>query len=55
MKKTSFIFAAMLTVASAHADEGMWTLYDLPRPHLNRCRQKVSYCRMLTFISLTMP
>ena len=31
MKKTSFIFAAMLTVASAHADEGMWTLYDLPQ------------------------
>ena len=31
MKKTSLILAAMLATASVHADEGMWTLYNLPQ------------------------
>ncbi len=30
MKKTTFLMAAMLSVASVHADEGMWTIYNLP-------------------------
>lgn len=31
MKKTTLIMAALLSVASAKADEGMWTLYNLPQ------------------------
>ncbi len=31
MKRITFIAAAMLAVTSAKADEGMWTLYDLPQ------------------------
>ena len=30
MKKTSLIMAAMLATTSINADEGMWTLYNLP-------------------------
>ena len=32
MKKTSFILAALLSASAAQADEGMWTLYNLPQP-----------------------
>ena len=31
MKKTSFLIAAALSAAPAMADEGMWTLYNLPQ------------------------
>ncbi len=31
MKRMTFALAAMLAVTSAKADEGMWTLYDLPQ------------------------
>ena len=31
MKKTSIVLAAMLATTSIHADEGMWTLYNLPQ------------------------
>jgi len=31
MKKSTLMMAALLSVASASADEGMWTLYDLPQ------------------------
>ena len=30
MKKSTLIMAAMLSTASVNADEGMWTLYNLP-------------------------
>lgn len=36
MKKTSLIFAAMLAAAPVCADEGMWTLYDLPQAVYNQ-------------------
>ena len=32
MKKTTLMMAALLATASASADEGMWTLYNLPQP-----------------------
>ena len=32
MKKTTLMMAALLATASAPADEGMWTLYNLPQP-----------------------
>ena len=31
MKKTSIILATMLAATPVMADEGMWTLYDLPK------------------------
>ena len=31
MKKSTLMMAALLSTASVHADEGMWTLYNLPR------------------------
>lgn len=31
MKKSTILLAALLAAASARADEGMWTLYDLPQ------------------------
>lgn len=31
MKKATLIFAAMLAASTASADEGMWTLYNLPQ------------------------
>ena len=30
MKKTTLMAVALMTTATVHADEGMWTLYDLP-------------------------
>ncbi|MGN0069510.1 MAG: S46 family peptidase [Prevotella sp.] len=32
MKKKTFLIAALLAASMAHADEGMWTLYNLPEP-----------------------
>ena len=31
MKKSTLLIAAMLSTAAVHADEGMWTLYNLPQ------------------------
>ena len=30
MKKTTLLLAAMMSAAAVHADEGMWTIYNLP-------------------------
>ncbi|MDD7272997.1 MAG: S46 family peptidase [Prevotella sp.] len=32
MKKSSLVLAGLLALSSAHADEGMWTLFNLPQP-----------------------
>ena len=31
MKKITFILATLVAFATAKADEGMWTLYNLPQ------------------------
>ena len=31
MKKITFILAALMAFVTAKADEGMWTLYNLPQ------------------------
>lgn len=31
MKKATLLAAALFSVGAASADEGMWTLYDLPQ------------------------
>lgn len=36
IKKTTLALAALLSVASAKADEGMWTLYNLPQAVYNQ-------------------
>lgn len=32
MKKLTLLVAGLLSLGSVHADEGMWTLYNLPQP-----------------------
>ena len=36
MKKSTLLIAAVLSAAAVHADEGMWTLYDLPQAVYNQ-------------------
>ena len=36
MKKATLLMAALLSVGAAHADEGMWTLYNLPQAVYNQ-------------------
>ncbi|MBQ9178244.1 MAG: S46 family peptidase, partial [Prevotella sp.] len=31
MKKSTLLIAGMMAVSTVHADEGMWTLYNLPQ------------------------
>ena len=36
MKKLSLLFLGLLTLLPAKADEGMWTLYNLPQAVYNQ-------------------